>query len=255
MKRETRPFTVEVRRGSKKQSAPFLPPPEAQTPATEKNPLQRAEEILFSREPGQGPDRPAPPRTGRILEPVEQAQRPEEAQPEPEPATEAPRRRGRPPGSKNRSATVEGVERPGRGRPRSTPEGRRLKLTPELINAAMDSMTKVASAPSAGGSAAARGEAELEGLGVDTERPSRRPRQEADLAHEPGGQLPLLDEDDAFAADAPSTQTKSARRQRAADKLLRAGLGAADVRRLFKPGERWRGRMLLRALARRRRSG
>jgi hypothetical protein len=254
MKRETRPFIVEVRRGSKKQSAPFLPPPpEAQQ--AEKGSAQRAEEILFSRE--QGENGSHPPRKGRILEPV--LEPPATEAEAPELPAEPPRRRGRPPGSKNRPAeSGEKSEHPGPGRPRLAPEVRRLQLTPELVNAAMETITKISPAqdsmktPPRGPSPQDQPE---ESLGA-AKKPRRKPpvaRRQAPTDQGRPEQLPLELRHEPEAPRPARQNIPRAARFAAHEEGLQ-GLARSDLRCLFKPGERWKGRMRLRALARRRRS-
>lgn len=149
MRRDHRPFVVEVRRGQKKGLT--VPAP---SPAPEASPaddmMRRAEAALFGRteetKPGASEVRPLPAR--RILEvlPAETA------------ATETPRvveppRRGRKPGSRNRPKSMPfaepAQERRRRGRPPKSPEGkvRSVTVTPELANAALEIMARVAATP------------------------------------------------------------------------------------------------------------
>lgn len=259
MKRETRPFTVEVRRGAKKQSAGVLPsPPPA--PSAEKTPMQRAEEILFSRDPAAAPKEGAP-RWGRILEPVIEPVVVLES-PEAEPPT-APRRRGRPPGSKNRPPSAGSDHKAPRGRPRLAPEVRQLKLTPELVTAAIESMTKLApgqpsvSAPT---TPFGRSRGFEEGGSAPIKRPRGRPRKNPISAPE---ERPIeAASTRANGGDSAGERPRSVAAQRspsggsgvAPAKASRSRLKRYDLNRLFKPGERWKARMRLRSLARRQRA-
>ncbi len=150
MRRETRPFVVEVRRGQQKkapQPAP-LPNPFVEQP-NDDDMMRRAEEALFGRPaqaPGGSPAEPASP-ARRILE----ALAPEPVEVLAEPNFEAPRR-GRKPGSKNRpkeqiALAPEAKRR--RGRPPKNPESqvRSVPVTPELANAALEVIAKVATSP------------------------------------------------------------------------------------------------------------
>jgi hypothetical protein len=254
MKRETRPFVVEVRRGSKKQNTPFLPPPPEESHADPS--LQRAEEMLFSRD--RGPEGSAAPR-GRILEsvaePTIEAEPPVESEAPPAPG----RRRGRPPGSKNAppqdrilAGGAEG-QKPTRGRPRAAAGVRRLELTPELVDAAMATITKVAltqaaTQPRAGSESAADADASPSASHVYA-----RLTPSSDLG---GDQLEFMDGlfDVEAAEPKPSAPPVRTSARRPPVDLAGADLQSTDLRRLFKPGERWRGRMMLRGLARRRRA-
>ena len=254
MKRETRPFIVEVKRGSKKQPAPFLPsPPDG--PQEERSPLQRAEEILFSREPESKEGSPSA-RTGRILETVDEER---VAEPEPTPA-EPPRRRGRPPGSKNRPlAAHETKQRGPKGRPRLAPEVRRLKLTPELVSAAMETIAKLASNGSpqeAQDGHDSRVFASREGspaLETQTRRPRGRPPRKTEPLFNTAPAEAVAETADERDAAPLRPRRRSSTRAQSGEEALAGGLRRSDFARLFKPGERWKGRMRLRALARRRR--
>ena len=152
MKRPIKPFVVEVRKCQKnqKKKAPtvdLLPIGLIEEQPRENVALRRAEETLF----GAGPksDQTAVGRSGRILETI----------PDEEPSLEAPvleepahemKRRGRPPGSRNKvkepePAGTEAASAPKRrGRPPRTLEGavRKVELTPELASAALESIAK-----------------------------------------------------------------------------------------------------------------
>ena len=153
MKRPIKPFVVEVRKGQKAQTkkAPVVElPPMAlfEEQPRENDALRRAEAALFGVFAAK-PDPSAPSnRSGRILETI-----PDEA-----PSVEAPqiegKRRGRPPGSRNKPK--EGGSEPvaiaadaptapkRRGRPPRVLEGsvRKVELTPELASAALESIAK-----------------------------------------------------------------------------------------------------------------
>ena len=153
MKRPIKPFVVEVRKGQKAQTkkAPVVElPPMAlfEEQPRENDALRRAEAALF----GVFAAKPDPSaqsnRSGRILESI-----PEEA-----PVVEAPliegKRRGRPPGSRNKlkegglepvAAAQSAPAAPKRrGRPPRVLEGsvRKVELTPELASAALESIAK-----------------------------------------------------------------------------------------------------------------
>ena len=158
MKRPIKPFVVEVRKGQKSQKK-FPAAPE--TPSfdlfeeqpRESDALRRAEAALFgltARPDASG----ASSRSGRILESI-----PEEATPpvEATPIIEG-KRRGRPPGSRNKpkdqdetTVTAEPQTPKRRGRPPRIAEGavRKVELTPELASAALESIARagVARAP------------------------------------------------------------------------------------------------------------
>ena len=153
MKRPIKPFVVEVRKGQKAQTkkTPVVElPPMAlfEEQPRENDALRRAEAALFGVFAVK-PDPSAPSnRSGRILESI-----PDEA-----PSVEAPqiegKRRGRPPGSRNKPK--EGGSEPvaiaadaptapkRRGRPPRVLEGsvRKVELTPELASAALESIAK-----------------------------------------------------------------------------------------------------------------
>ena len=153
MKRPIKPFVVEVRKGQKTQTkkAPVVElPPLAlfEEQPRENDALRRAEAALFGVFAAK-PDPSAPSsRSGRILETI-----PEEA-----PSVEAPqiegKRRGRPPGSRNKpkeggpEPVVIAADAPTapkrRGRPPRVLEGsvRKVELTPELASAALESIAK-----------------------------------------------------------------------------------------------------------------
>ncbi len=149
MKRPIKPFVVEVRKGQKspkkKSRTADLPPVDLfEEQPRENDALRRAEAALFGGAPKA--DLTGPGRSGRILETI-----PDEA-----PSVEATpietKRRGRPPGSRNKAKDIEEVsqEAPAapkrRGRPPRVLEGavRKVELTPELANAALESIAKAA---------------------------------------------------------------------------------------------------------------
>jgi len=153
MKRPIKPFVVEVRKGQKAQTkkAPVVElPPLAlfEEQPRENDALRRAEAALFGVFAAK-PDPSAPSsRSGRILESL-----PDEA-----PSVEAPqiegKRRGRPPGSRNKpkedgpepvAIAADAPTAPKRrGRPPRVLEGsvRKVELTPELASAALESIAK-----------------------------------------------------------------------------------------------------------------
>jgi len=148
MKRPIKPFVVEVRKGSKN--------PRKKTPVTDLLPfdmleekprengvLKRAEAALFKAAP-KVEESGAASRSGRILESIAVGEQKAE-----EPLIEI-KRRGRPPGSRNKprelqAAKPEVAEPPKRrGRPPKVVEGsvRKVQLTPELASAALESIAK-----------------------------------------------------------------------------------------------------------------
>ncbi len=153
MKRPIKPFVVEVRKGQKTQTkkAPVVElPPLAlfEEQPRENDALRRAEAALFGVFAAKPDPSASSSRSGRILETL-----PDEA-----PSVEAPqiegKRRGRPPGSRNKPK--EGGPEPvaiaadaptapkRRGRPPRVLEGsvRKVELTPELASAALESIAK-----------------------------------------------------------------------------------------------------------------
>ncbi len=136
MKRAARPFVVEVRRGQKK--TPFLDL-ESIPDASRDDSLRRAEAALF-----EGRATESTPARGESNEPARRILQnlaevnPLEVRLEEEPP--APRR-GRKPGSKNKPKTAGEQTAQAEGH-----SGRRVVLTPEVVNAALESMAKV-SAP------------------------------------------------------------------------------------------------------------
>ena len=151
MKRPIKPFVVEVRKGSKTQKktpvTDLLPVELLEEKPRDNGALKHAEAVLF---------KPAPTveetglsnRSGRILESIPVGEEPVE-----EPFMET-RRRGRPPGARNKPKDIESAssqpsESPKRrGRPPKIVEGsvRKVQLTPELASAALESIAKAAEA-------------------------------------------------------------------------------------------------------------
>ena len=153
MKRPIKPFVVEVRKGQKAQvkKAPLVElPPLAlfEEQPRENDALRRAEAALFGVFAAKPDPTASSSRSGRILESI-----PDEA-----PMVEAPqiegKRRGRPPGSRNKPKE-DGLEPAAiaadaplapkrRGRPPRVLEGsvRKVELTPELASAALESIAK-----------------------------------------------------------------------------------------------------------------
>ena len=200
MRRETRPFVVEVRRGQQKkaaQPAP-LPNPFAEQP-NDDDMMRRAEEALFGRPaaaPGATPSEPPSP-ARRILE----ALAPEPVEVIPEPAIEAPRR-GRKPGSKNRPK--EQIAQPQeakrrRGRPPKNPESqvRSVPVTPELASKALEVIARATVLPVAPvpyGTAA-----------TPLETPAKRPRGRPRKVPLPEGARPMAAPASASEPQSPAT--------------------------------------------------
>ena len=152
MKRPIKPFVVEVRKGAKvqKKKTPvtdLLPMELLAEKPRENDALKRAEEALFKPAP-RADEAAASNRSGRILESIPVGD---------EPMDDLPienKRRGRPPGSRNKpkefeSPQPEATEAPKRrGRPPKVLEGsvRKVELTPELASAALESIAKAAEA-------------------------------------------------------------------------------------------------------------
>ena len=151
MKRPIKPFVVEVRKGSKTQKktpvTDLLPAELLEEKPRENSALKRAEAVLFKPAPNVEETGPSN-RSGRILESIPVGEEPAE-----EPFVES-RRRGRPPGARNKpkeieSASLQPTEAPKRrGRPPKVVEGsvRKVQLTPELASAALESIAKAAEA-------------------------------------------------------------------------------------------------------------
>jgi len=153
MKRPIKPFVVEVRKGQKAQTkkAPVVElPPLAlfEEQPRENEALRRAEAALFGVFAAKPDPSASSNRSGRILETI-----PDEAPVVEEPVIEG-KRRGRPPGSRNKpkeageTPVVSAQEAPAapkrRGRPPRVLEGsvRKVELTPELASAALESISK-----------------------------------------------------------------------------------------------------------------
>jgi hypothetical protein len=148
MKRPIKPFVVEVRKGSKNQKkktpvTDLLPVDLLEEKPRENGVLKRAEAALFKAAP-KAEESVASSRSGRILESIAVGEPKAE-----EPLVES-KRRGRPPGSRNKprelqAARPEAAEPPKRrGRPPRIVEGsvRKVQLTPELASAALESIAK-----------------------------------------------------------------------------------------------------------------
>ena len=153
MKRPIKPFVVEVRKGQKAQTkkapAAELPPLALfEEQPRENEALRRAEAALFGVFAAKPDPSASSNRSGRILETI-----PDEAPVVEEPVIEG-KRRGRPPGSRNKpkeageTPAVTAQEAPAapkrRGRPPRVLEGsvRKVELTPELASAALESIAK-----------------------------------------------------------------------------------------------------------------
>lgn len=139
MKRPIKPFVVEVRKGAKAKA-----PAQTKTVLQENKAIahQLAERKLFSTTPAKATgQKPA----GRILQSLET--------PAPAPLLleEPARRRGRPPGSRNKpkaEAASPAIPRK-RGRPRKIPEGqvRHVPVTPDLASAVLARLSDPPPAP------------------------------------------------------------------------------------------------------------
>ena len=182
MKRPIKPFVVEVRKGQKSQKTQkkktpvvdLLPVGLADEQPRESDALRRAEAALFGG--SAKADTSASGRSGRILEtiPLEE--------PEIEALQVETKRQGRPPGSRNKPKELQEVivEAPAapkrRGRPPRILEGsvRKVELTPELANAALESIARAGvTRPLAPIMSAQKGRAAL-----SPGRPKREPRPE-----------------------------------------------------------------------------
>jgi hypothetical protein len=136
MKRGTRPFIVEVRRGQKR-----APPIESEVDsnAFRNEALRRAEAALFGTPPVESQTaklEPAPPpEPRRILASLADAEPSAALVAEPEP----PRRRGRKPGKVQKDVEP---TRHGKKRLADKTAARSVPLTPELVNAALDKIEK-----------------------------------------------------------------------------------------------------------------
>ena len=152
MKRPIKPFVVEVRKGNKnlKKKTPvtdLLPIELFEEKPRENGAIKRAEAALFKPTP-KVDETAASSRSGRILESIPLGEEPIDEQPA------ESKRRGRPPGSRNKprefeAAKPEPAEAPKRrGRPPKVVEGsvRKVELTPELASAALESIAKAAEA-------------------------------------------------------------------------------------------------------------
>ena len=155
MKRPIKPFLVEVRKGQKSPKKkgqvadlPMVDLADGQPRGTDA--LRRAEAALFGAVNTKTDLTASSGRSGRILESIPAEETPVEAE------RVETKRRGRPPGSRNKLRDIEAApqEAPAapkrRGRPPRAPEGsvRKVQLTPELASAALESIAK-ASVPRA----------------------------------------------------------------------------------------------------------
>jgi len=155
MKRPIKPFLVEVRKGQKSPKKkgqvadlPLVDLADGQPRGTDA--LRRAEAALFGAVNTKTDLTASSGRSGRILESIPAEETPVEAE------RVETKRRGRPPGSRNKPRDIEAApqEAPAapkrRGRPPRAPEGsvRKVQLTPELASAALESIAK-ASVPRA----------------------------------------------------------------------------------------------------------
>jgi len=181
MKRPIKPFVVEVRKGQKVQTkktpvVDLLPMGLADEQPRESDALRRAELALFGGAP-KSDMAGSSGRSGRILESIPEE---DEAQAPVEAATTETKRRGRPPGSRNKpreivEAAVEApVEQRRRGRPPRNLEGvvRKVELTPELASAALASIAKASVARPLAPIMSAKAERAAPG----STRPKREPR-------------------------------------------------------------------------------
>lgn len=137
MKRGTRPFIVEVRRGQKRTP---LTEGEEESNALRNEALRRAEKALFGTPSPAQPQAPEPkpppePEPRRILASLADAETSPTLGAEPEPAQRRRRKRGQ-----GQARTPPG----GRGKRRLADKtaARSIPLTPELVNAALDKIEK-----------------------------------------------------------------------------------------------------------------
>ena len=246
MKRPIKPFVVEVRKGQKRPGTPeFMPKPEK---PSEDDAMRRAEAMLFAPQAAPATDDGlAGSRTGRILESI--------ADPAPEPAIlddlePTMRRRGRPPGSKNKQkpAPVASMPAKRRGRPPRNPEGsvRQVAVTPELTNAALEAIARVQPAPTLAMPARSTGPAPR--FEPPVKRQRGRPRKVAVAAA--AGVLPHSAEDPAQAI-APAYASRLSGHIGNLPFVLRAALeaGAGQQEAIpaalmrMRAGERWKRRL------------
>ena len=149
MRRDKRPFVVEVKRGAKRAS----PAQQNFSSPSFDDAFQRAEQALFGT-PGDQPsvtiapaefaepaggEQPMPPR--RILEAI-----PGEAEAVMPADDPAPKRRGRKPGSKNKPRETPAAEPKRRGRPPRVAGGsvRSVPVTADIVTEALDKIARVA---------------------------------------------------------------------------------------------------------------
>lgn len=264
MRREKRPFTVEVKRGGKRANQPS----EFST-VTQDDTFQRAENALFG-SPATAPpmdaisaEAPTARRMAddapgrRILEAVEA--------PEPEPniSEDVPKRRGRKPGSKNKPAIAEVATPKRRGRPRKSggSEVRSIFASVDIVNDALGKISRAAPL-------APTGVTTMFVADVPGEQPIKRGRGRPRKIVPPGGFPPKVPSWIAWAEspDEPEAQAREpapvveARRPRAVEIDADAGPVAPIVRALermarptgLRAGTRWSRRLRGYALAHKR---
>jgi len=234
-----------------------LSPPAATMASTEPTPMQRAEEILFSRDSAAaGAEPPLPSR--RILEQIGEPEPLVEEDGEGETPT---RRRGRPPGSKNRPRDLDKQDAAPRGRPRLAPEVRKVALTPELVTAAIETIAKLEPGAQASAVPASRS---FERGGFEEEQgasPAKRPRGRPRKAPTPPALAAKTETDVDEPADELWELASALRPERpgpggedSGGSLQQRRAKRSQLTRLFKPAERWKARVRLRSLARRQRA-
>jgi hypothetical protein len=155
MRRDPRPFVVEVRRGPKKTPSAPAPSPFVDR-SSDDDLMRRAEEALFGKpepfaETAMGGESTSFANDQQPQRRILQAIVPDAEIVEPAmPLDSEPKRRGRKPGSKNRPKAEVEIEveastgKRRRGRPRKHPEGevRSVEVTPELASAALEVMAR-----------------------------------------------------------------------------------------------------------------
>lgn len=252
MKRGTRPFIVEVRRGQKRAQPNDG---EGESNALRNDAVRRAEAALFGTPPAQpraGNPEPAPqPEPRRILVSLADA--------EPSPVliaeSEPPRRRGRKPGG-----TTQNIDpgRQGKRRLVDKTAARSVPLTPELVNAALDKIEKatlaipqrrVAAGPGLASSslrrpAAATGGAEIVSRTRRTKAAASSQRADGKARREPVKAVPPVQ------PSPPSEKVERVAprlRQSALTEKSREPRPSIRGRYVFgtelKPGERWKRRL------------
>jgi hypothetical protein len=250
MKRGTRPFIVEVRRGQKR-ALPING--EEESNALRNEALRRAEAALFGSLPAQpqtAKPEPAPaPEPRRILASLAEAEPLAALVAEPEPA----RRRGRKPGKAQKRIEP---GRHGKRRLADKTAARSVPLTPELVNAALDEIEKATLAvprrrPAAGPSSLSQRHPAAAGGGVEKALRVRR-KKPATASHYAESKTKREPAKAAAPARPPRSSEKVERTvqrlpQPAPADKSRAPRPSIRGRYVFgtelKPGERWKRRL------------